>query len=311
MASEKPRLQGTLPLGGILLLFIGVVLLLQNMHIIPWGLWGILWKCWPVIIIIFGLGILLRHINVWIMSLLALVILFGCLGIALWQYSPDMPGGIRVVGETYTYPLGDLQSIEAKIDFSGGSMTIGKSSKYSTNLLEAQSTHSGKKFLPSTPGGLTMISDFSKDGTVGRFSLKPTNQGSWNSWNVAWDIAFNQGRPLSLNLKNDAAYILLDMSDLEINAFTWEMNASNGALTAPISVKNGVFNIDMNVSNLEITVPHGAAVKIKTDANLSVVNIDKARFPKQGDYYISPDYDTALNSVLINITCNVSRLTIK
>jgi hypothetical protein len=67
----------------------------------------------------------------------------------------------------------------------------------------------------------------------------------------------------------------------------------------------------MNVSNLEITVPDGAAVKIKTDANMSAVSIDKGRFPKQGDYYISPGYDTALNSVSLNISCNVSRLIIK
>jgi hypothetical protein len=311
MADEKKRLSGTIPLGGILLLFIGVVLLLQNAHVLPWGLWGTLWKCWPVLIIIFGLGLLLRHVNVWITSLLALVLLFGCLGIAIWQYSPNMPGGIRVAGENYTYPVDGLQSTDAKIEFSGGSMTIGKTGRYSTNLIEVQSTHNGKKFLPATSSGLTMIPDFRADGTIGRFSLKPTNQQSWNSWNVGWNIAFSEAQSLSLNLKNDAAYAVLDMRDMELNRLDWEMNASNGSLTIPVSAKNSVLNIDMNVSNLEITVPDGAAVKIKTDANMSAVSIDKGRFPKQGDYYISPGYDTALNSVSLNISCNVSRLIIK
>lgn len=311
MADEKKRLSSSIPLGGILLLFTGVVLLLQTTHVLPWGLWGTLWKYWPVLIIIFGLGLLLRHINVWIMSLLALVLLFGCLGIALWQYSPGLPCGIRVAGETYTYPIDSLQSADAKIEFSAGSMTIGKTGRYSNNLIEAQSTHNGKKFLPATPSGLTMIPDFSADGTTGRFSLKPTNQQNWNSWNVAWNIAFSEAKPLSLNLKDNAASAVLDMRDLEISTFDWEMNASTGTLTLPVSVKNAVIDIDLNVSNLEMLVPDGAAVKIKTDANLSAVSIDKGRFPKQGDYYVSPGYDTALNSVVLNITCNVSRLTIK
>jgi hypothetical protein len=128
---------------------------------------------------------------------------------------------------------------------------------------------------------------------------------------VGWNIAFSEAQSLSLNLKNDAAYAVLDMRDMELNRLDWEMNASNGSLTIPVSAKNSVLNIDMNVSNLEITVPDGAAVKIKTDANMSAVSIDKGRFPKQGDYYISPGYDTALNSVSLNISCNVSRLIIK
>jgi len=39
----------------------------------------------------------------------------------------------------------------------------------------------------------------------GGFSLKPTNQQNWNSWNVAWNIAFSEAKPLSLNLKDNAA----------------------------------------------------------------------------------------------------------
>ena len=39
-----------------------------------------------MLIIITGLGILLRHYNVWLVSLLVLVVLGAGLGIAIWQY---------------------------------------------------------------------------------------------------------------------------------------------------------------------------------------------------------------------------------
>jgi len=174
-----------------------------------------------------------------------------------------------------SYPVDGLKSTDAKIEFSGGSMTIGKTGRYSTTLIEAQSTHNGKKISSSDIIGFNDDTGFPRRRDYWAFSLKPTNQQSWNSWNVGWNIAFSEAQSLSLNLKNDAAYAVLDMRDMELNRLDWEMNASNGSLTIPVSAKNSVLNIDMNVSNLEITVPDGAAVKIKTDANMSAVSIDK------------------------------------
>ena len=81
------------PLWGIFLLFLGTVFLLQSLNILPWGLWGTLWRFWPVLIIITGLGILLRRFNVWLVSVLILAVLFACLGVAIWQYGPSVPAG--------------------------------------------------------------------------------------------------------------------------------------------------------------------------------------------------------------------------
>jgi len=71
---------------GIALLILGVVFLLQNFDVLPWGLWGTLWRFWPVLIIILGLNILMRRYNTWLVSALVLAILCACLGIAIWQY---------------------------------------------------------------------------------------------------------------------------------------------------------------------------------------------------------------------------------
>lgn len=89
------------------------------------------------------------------------------------------------------------------------------------------------------------------------------------------------------------------------------MNASGGTLTLPASAGNTFVSLDLNVSNLEIVIPEGVAAKINIDSNLSVVTIDKERFLKQGEYYISPGYENAENGVELNIVCNVSRLVIK
>ncbi len=74
------------PLFGIFLLFLGVILLLQNLGVLAWGLWRELWRFWPVLVIGGGFRVLLRDYNPWLSSLLFLVLLCASLGVAIWQY---------------------------------------------------------------------------------------------------------------------------------------------------------------------------------------------------------------------------------
>jgi hypothetical protein len=314
VSEDKPRIAGTVPIGGILLLFIGIVLLLQTTNVLPCDLWVTLWKFWPVIIIIFGLGILLHRFNVWLISLLTLVILGVCLGIAVWQSSPTLGGDLRVGGENYSVPIETegIERIEAKIEFSVGNINIGKLASGSFSLFEAGATLDGEKYLQTKQEKpVTMIYNFSQTGLTGNLSLKPTSQEFWNKWDVAWRVDFNPKVPLSLDMKCDAADLFLDLTQLKITMLLIEMNASNGELMLPVPAGDSMVKIDMDVSNLEITVPEGVAVKIQADANLSIFEIDERRFPKQGDYYVSPNYDSATNSIELKIICDVGRITIK
>ncbi len=85
MADRKSETLGSAPVGGIVLLFLGIVLLLQSLNVLRWGLWETLWRFWPVLLIITGLSIVLHRYNVWLISLLILAILSACLVIAIWQ----------------------------------------------------------------------------------------------------------------------------------------------------------------------------------------------------------------------------------
>ncbi|MBM2825462.1 MAG: hypothetical protein HW402_1126 [Dehalococcoidales bacterium] len=85
MADRKPERVGGAPVWGIFLLFLGIVFLLQSLNVLSWGLWETLWRFWPVLLIITGLGIILHRYNVWLVSLLILAILGVCLVIAIWQ----------------------------------------------------------------------------------------------------------------------------------------------------------------------------------------------------------------------------------
>jgi hypothetical protein len=91
MEEAKSQRNNDIPSGGVFLLFIGTVLLLQTLDILPWSLWNTLWRYWPVLLINAGLSLLFRRFNVWLVSLVLLVILFTCLGLAMMEQELPLP----------------------------------------------------------------------------------------------------------------------------------------------------------------------------------------------------------------------------
>ena len=68
------------------LLFLGVIFLLQNLDVLSWGLWGELWRFWPVLVIGLGLRLLMKNSSPWLVSAIFFVLLCASLGVAIWQY---------------------------------------------------------------------------------------------------------------------------------------------------------------------------------------------------------------------------------
>jgi len=122
---NEPRRGSSAPVWGIILLFFGVVLLLQTFNILPWGCGGTLWRFWPAFIIIIGLTILLRNVSAWLVSLIVIAILGGSLGSAIAMHGTGgVPAGVTM--GNYTQPLGTVQTANVDIDFTAGSLTVDK-----------------------------------------------------------------------------------------------------------------------------------------------------------------------------------------
>jgi len=301
MPEKEPQRVIHAPIWGIFLLFLGVVFLLQTLNVLPWGLWETLWRFWPVLIIIIGLGILLRHYNVWLVSLVVVAILGACLGIAIWQYSSSPPPGI----ESYSKPLGDMERAQIVVDFTAGSITIGSLPPGSPNFVEADSE--------ARDSGGSMNVDFYQQDSEGRLylSTQRVNPPFWGGDAIRWEISFTRNIPLTLNIKSAASTIELSLSELRVTELQLDIDAGNCKVTMPSSTGTTHAYIKSDVANIEINVPDGVAAKIWLDADLSVSDVDESRFPKQGDYYISDNFETAQNWIYLEIESDVGRVQVK
>ena len=66
-----------------LLIAVGALLLLQNFHVLPEGVWRTIWRFWPVALLIIGVNIFLRD-RPWVAGFIILLILLATAGAAIW-----------------------------------------------------------------------------------------------------------------------------------------------------------------------------------------------------------------------------------
>lgn len=311
MTENKPRGSHAAIVLGAFILFVGVIILLQVTGVLEWQIWGTLWKFWPVLIVLVGLSILLARRSPWIMAVSTVAILSICLWISVFRYIPNLAHDSIFIEQQFTYPATGVERVNASIESTTGIITIADLFWQDDNQLLLE-FHDGRADRPSPEGRHhPMYAEFiQNDGTV-NVNVKPVYGKSWDDWLVRWGLYFNQYVPLSIDLKSDGSRVNLSLAELDVVTLHLKMNVGNGTLKLPASAGQTIIDIDLDVSNLEIIVPEGVAVKIKADINLGIFSIDKECFLQQGDYFVSPDYESAVNRIELNIICDVSRIVIK
>jgi Domain of unknown function (DUF5668)/N-terminal domain of toast_rack, DUF2154 len=125
-----------------------------------------------------------------------------------------------------------------------------------------------------------------------------------------WDVSLNAGVPTALKLNLGANKSDLDLRDLNITNLDLDTGASETKLTLP---SKGRFraDLDLGAASLEIIVPEGLSVRIRASLGAAELKIDQARFPRNGNFYQSTDYDTAANSVDMTIDAGAASIKVR
>jgi hypothetical protein len=125
-----------------------------------------------------------------------------------------------------------------------------------------------------------------------------------------WDVALNAEIPTALTLNIGANKSMLDLRDMNITDLKLETGASDTHLTLPA---RGRFraDFDLGAASLEVIVPDSLSARIRASFGMAGVSIDESRFPRNGSYYQSPDYDSAANAVDVTIDAGAASIKVK
>lgn len=122
-----------------------------------------------------------------------------------------------------------------------------------------------------------------------------------------WDVALNPQIPTALTLNVGANKAMLDFGDLNLTDLKLETGASDTRLTLPA---HGRFraDFDLGAASLNVIVPDGLSARIHASIGAATLKVNESRFPRNGSYYQSPDYDSAANAVDMTIDAGAASI---
>ncbi len=273
------------PVFGILLVGLGVLLLLETIGVVGWGIWTELWRFWPVLLIALGVNMAFGRRYPWVAGVLVLVLIAA----SVWGAAAmSANGNGNLVSSTYQAPLGNAQSAQVSVDFGAGTLAVHSLPSGSDQLATAQLN------TPRAQATVNLV----RTGSQASLEFGFPSTGPFNFGTKAnWDIGLSQTPAMGVDVKGGAADMTLDLHDLKVTQLNVNIGAASATVTMPANAGMTEATLESGASSIHIRIPDGVAARITSSSGLSSINVDTSRFPKVNDAWQSPGYDTAADRV--------------
>jgi len=126
-----------------------------------------------------------------------------------------------------------------------------------------------------------------------------------------WSVELTPLIPLELELDVDDSQLALDLNDLILETFRAELHDCRGEVALPSS--DGLnANLNLDESELIVSIPADAAVRIAVNLDDSELTIDSSRFMKISvSEYLSQGYDEAETRLNLTLRATDSSVSIQ
>lgn len=140
--------------------------------------------------------------------------------------------------------------------------------------------------------------------------VQEENGSSDSTDSAAWDVGIAPDIALDLSMTLDATSSDVDLKALNLTALNAEANASTFRLVLPASYTGDAKGrIKAAAGNVQVTVPPGAAVRIRIETKAGSRDVP-SRFIQKNGGYETPEYAGAKNRLTLTISANAGRVTI-
>lgn len=297
---------------GIVLLFIGTVLLLENFGIIEFY-WRSVWRFWPIFLIIAGINILFSRSKSQLAGVVSIAVLVITLCLLFFK-GQEVPGGRELSDRAGEYseapnPAPDklneqhlalpyeADSIAKRtiLNISGGGTSF-ELKGATDSLISAIVNDRGEKF--------SLVNNLSKD-SITTLSLKMAGKGKWNTGGNNVDIWLNTRPNWEFQVNMGAGAVKFDLTSYKVREFNFDGGA------AALEVKLGSLlpvtdvNVKTGIADVKINIPAGSGCQIRAKTGLS--SKEFTGFIKLSDNtYETPGYKTSKNKIFINFDGGLS-----
>jgi len=293
---------------GIVLVVIGVLFLVANLrpHFDPWR---VLWRYWPVLLIILGLAKLWDHMrnrnnpqarSSGLISggMIAVVVVALVAGASMHSSGASNP----ILDDKQSVEKQNAQGVTAKIDMGAGQLNVEGGS---TRLLDTEFRYDEESGKPRV--------DYSVSGTNGTLNISQHENGGIHLGRNenTWTLRFGD-TPMDLNVNLGAGEGDLNLRGINLTRLRIEMGAGEMNLNLTGERKQS-FNVDVQggVGEARIRLPHDVGVEIRADGGIG--SIDTEGLHKEGGRWVNDAWGKSPITIHMNVEGGIGeiRLTVE
>jgi hypothetical protein len=282
-----------------ILIGIGIILLLNNLGYLNWGLWDIL-NLWPILLVAAGLELLVARRSL-LGSFVSALIVLGLLIGGVWFMSvtdiADTTAQVVQISES----RGDITTARVTLSPAVAQLNV-EALNDSGNFVEGTALHRPNE---------RVTRDF-KRGNPARLEVKTSGSFGFSAGpgrRYAWNFRFHPDVALDLSIDAGMGDVNLDLSALTLENLN--VDAGMGAVTLRLP-ETGTFDVevDSGMGTVTIEVPAGMEVRLQTEAAIVGRNIP-AGYTQRNNRYTSPGYETAENRADIKVNLGIGSITLR
>jgi hypothetical protein len=285
--------------GPVFMIGLGAVFLLSSLGFIGWGMWDILWRLWPVLLVAVGLEIIIGRRNLWVSS--ASVILFlVILGGVVWFFGPEQFRGQGLTGDQVEQLLGEVEHAKVVISPSIGDLAV-------VSLVDSTALIDGEVSIGKNQ---QVFTNYEVDGSRAYFEIHSQTAVNFpGSISWKWDLGLTDRIPLEVELDMGAGDLNADLSRLTLTNL--DISQGVGEVTVALAPKVGYkATISQAIGSVVVEVPLDAGVRIEISRAISSLSMP-SDFERRGDFYYSANYDQTENQIDLDISQAIGSIIVR
>ena len=345
----KPKEHGSGIVFAVILIFAGVIFLLNNFGILPWNIWTSLWRFWPVFLILIGLQIifgrskpgsfLLGIFSLFIVGAIALVVvassnesvntwIYDRIGINLENLS--FLGAPEEKVEMFAIASDQYEGIQERnigIDVGAGEFSV--EDEEGGDLFGVTSTYYFDEQAPELveeQDGSVLDVEFKTKGGLRLFGISPDSPQydfvlGQKDIKTDFDIALGAGEGVMVCDQLKMQDVVIDLGsgkfvwessgDARVEgALTLDVGAGRGELTFADALPSNGIDIDVGAGSVILTVPEGTAFKIDYDIGAGTLEVDGDDFHGDGNF-TSDNYDSATLKLDLSVDIGAGKVEVR
>jgi len=298
---------------GVILISLGVVFLLNTTGHLPWTVWPRIFSLWPLALVAIGIELLFKKTHLSFLAIISpLLFLAAILGPAL-IFKPDI-NKVHPTGETYHWNQSlDSTLTKATVDLELNAVDLRLSSG-TDKLIAAELDYCDNqplatyRYINSDSSAIIKIKDTERSRNRGWSFSQP-----WFGWDQCekhWDIKLTDRIPVSFKVDAKAAKADFDLSNLKVEKFDLNANASKVSIRIGDAVDQVSCRINAKAAKLSLSFPQDMALRIVDHSKMSSTNFSHISLKEVRDGFETPDFEKSPHQLTLYLDGSAIKLTV-